>query len=183
MKKYLPTQAALLCLSLICATATQADMISKPDYKAGKTRISETYKADKMACVSQAGNARDVCEEEAKGKEKIARAELEYSYSGKAVDRNKVHVVKAKADYEVAKEKCDDQAGNAKNLCVQEAKAAEQKALADAKMGKEIGEAKKEAAADKVDADHKVAIEKCEALSGDAKASCVAAAKAKFGKK
>ena len=175
--------ATLLCLSLLTWTAAQAQTISKPDYKAGKTRISETYKADKMACVSQAGNARDVCEEEAKGKEKIARAELEYSYSGKAVDRNKVHVVKAKADYEVAKEKCDDQAGNAKNLCVQEAKAAEQKALADAKMGKEIGEAKKEAAADKVDADHKVAIEKCEALSGDAKASCVAAAKAKFGKK
>jgi hypothetical protein len=32
------------------------------------------------------------------------------------------------------------------------------------------------------DADYKVAIEKCDALAGDAKASCVAAAKAKFGK-
>lgn len=46
----------------------------------------------------------------------------------------------------------------------------------------EIGEARKDAAADKLDADYKVAIEKCDALAGDAKNSCVAAAKTKFGK-
>jgi len=41
---------------------------------------------------------------------------------------------------------------------------------------------KKDAAAEKVDADYKVALEKCDALSGDAKNSCVAAAKTKYGK-
>ena len=183
MKTRQPLHAALLCLGLLSLTAAQAEMMSKPDYKAGKTRISETYKADKAACHSQSGNAKDVCEEEAKGKEKVARAELELSYTGKAADSNKVQVVKAKAAYELAKEKCDDLAGNAKNVCVQEAKAVEQKSLADVKMGKEIGQAKKDAAADKVDADYKVAIEKCDALAGDAKASCVAAAKGKSGKK
>ena len=49
-------------------------------------------------------------------------------------------------------------------------------------MKKEIGDAKKGAATEKVDADYKVAIEKCDALAGDAKASCIATAKAKFGK-
>ena len=34
----------------------------------------------------------------------------------------------------------------------------------------------------KTDADYKVAAEKCEALAGDAKSSCMASAKAKFGK-
>ena len=58
----------------------------------------------------------------------------------------------------------------------------EAKALADAKMGKQIGEAKKDASEDKRDADYKVAVEKCDAMAGDAKASCIAAAKAKFGK-
>ena len=90
-------------------------------------------------------------------------AELEYGYTGKAADRNKVLVVKAESAYAVAKERCDDKAGNAKDVCVKEAKAVETKALADAKMGKEIGEAKKDAAADKLDADYKVAIEKCDA--------------------
>ncbi len=67
-------------------------------------------------------------------------------------------------------------------MCVKEAKAVETKALADAKMGKQIGEAKKEASEDKRDADYKVAVEKCDAVAGDDKASCIAAAKAKFGK-
>ena len=63
-----------------------------------------------------------------------------------------------------------------------EAKAVETRALADAKLGKQIGEAKKDATEDKRDADYKVAAEKCDALAGDAKSSCIAAAKAKFGK-
>jgi hypothetical protein len=49
-------------------------------------------------------------------------------------------------------------------------------------MGKEIGEARKDAAADKRGADYQVASEKCNALAGDAKTSCIAFAKAKFGK-
>lgn len=183
MTKLPHVPAAVLCVSLLAWTAAQAQTMSKPNYKADKARISETYTADKAACHSQSGNAKDVCLEEAKGKEKVARAELEFSYSGKATDKNKLLVVKAKVAYDIAKEKCDDLAGNAKNVCVQEAKAVEQKALADAKMGKEIGEAKKDAAAEKMDADYKVAIEKCDALAGDAKANCVTAAKGKFGKK
>jgi hypothetical protein len=182
MKTYQPIQAALLCMSLLSVFAVQAETISKPDYKAGKTRISEAYKVDKAACRSHSGNAKEVCEEEAKGKEKVARAELEFSYSGEVADSNKVHVVKAKAAYEVAKEKCDDLAGNAKNVCVQEAKAAEQKALADAKMDKDINKAQKTDASEKMEADYKVAHEKCEAHSGETKAKCINEAKGKFGK-
>lgn len=182
MQKLQTIAAAILCASLLPMSAAFAETISKADYKAGKSRIDATYKTDKAACKSLSGNAKDICVEEAKAKEKVARAELEYSYSGKPTDRNKVLVVKAKSAYEVAKERCDDLAGKAKTACVQEAKATEKKALADAQMAKETDEAKKDAAAEKLDADYKVAIEKCDALLGDAKASCVAAAKSKFGK-
>jgi hypothetical protein len=175
------SRAALLAASLLTLTVAHAATMTKADLKAGKTRISADYKADKAACSSQTGNAQDICIEEAKAKEKVALSELEYSYTGKAADRNKVLVAKAEAAYAVAKERCDDQAGNAKDVCVKEAKAVEVKALADAKMGKEIGEAKKDAATDKRDADYKVAVEKCDALAGDAKSGCVAAAKTRFG--
>jgi hypothetical protein len=93
-----------------------------------------------------------------------------------------VAVAKAESTYAVAKERCDDLTGNPKAVCVKEAKAVEVKALADAKMGKEIGEARKDAAVDKRDADYKVAIEKCDAMAGDAKSSCVANAKTTYGK-
>lgn len=175
-------KVALLAAGLLTLPVAYAATMAKADYKAGKIRISADYKADKAACDSHSGNAKDVCVEEAKAKEKVALAELEYGYTGKPADRNHVLVAKAESAYAVAKERCDDLAGNAKDVCVKEAKAVEIKALADAKMGKEIGDAKKDAAAEKVDADYKVAIEKCDALSGDAKSGCVAAAKAKFGK-
>jgi hypothetical protein len=162
--------------------AAQAATMAKVDYKAAKTRISADFKAGKAACTPQSGNAKDICVQEAKAKEKVALAELEYSYTGKTNDGNKVMVAKAESAYAVAKERCDDSAGNAKDVCVKEAKAVEVKALADAKMGQVIGEARKDASAEKTDADYKVAVEKCDAMSGDAKSSCVSTAKMNFGK-
>jgi len=123
MTQHPTLRVALLCMSLLAASATQAQNMSKPDYKAGKTRISETYKTDKAECKKLSDNAQDICKQEAKGKEKLARAELEFSYSGKAADANKVLVVKAKAAYEVAQEKCDALAGDIKASCVAAAKA------------------------------------------------------------
>lgn len=183
MNKITHLAAALLTGSLLAHPVAYAATMSKADYEAAKTRISADYKTDKAACGSQTANAKDICIEEAKAKEKVALAELEYGYTGKAGDQNKVLVARAESAYAVAKERCDDKAGNAKDVCIKEAKAIEVKALADAKMGKEIGEARKDAATDKLDADYRVAIEKCDALAGDAKSNCVAAAKTKFGQK
>ena len=56
-----------------------------------------------------------------------------------------VLVARAEATYAVARERCDDKAGNVKDVCVTEAKANESKALAEAKMGKEIVRAEKDA--------------------------------------
>jgi hypothetical protein len=169
--------AALLALPL-----AHAANITQADYSAGKTRISSDYKADKATCSAMAGNAKDICIEEAKAKEKVAKAELEFNHSGTAKDQNKVLVAQAESTYAVAKERCDDKAGNDKDVCVKEAKAVQTKSLADAKMGKEIGNAQQDATADKRDADQAVALAKCDAMAGDTKAACVAAAKAKFGK-
>ncbi len=175
-------KTALLVAAFLAAPLAHAAPMSQADYDSGKTRIGADFKTDKAACGTLASNAKDICVEEANGKEKIARAELEAGHSGKAADQNKVLVVKAETAYAVAKEKCDDLAGNVKDVCVKEAKAVEVKALADAKLGKQIGEATTEAADDKRDANYKVATEKCDALAGDAKAGCLSAAKTKFGK-
>ena len=68
----------------------------------------------------------------AKAKEKVALAELEYGYTGKVGDHRKWAEVKAKSAYAVAKEKCDDLAGNPKDVCVKEAKSGLVKGNADA---------------------------------------------------
>jgi len=177
-------QASMLAtaLSLLLLPAAQAANLSKADYDAGRTAIADRYKADKAACDPMKSNAKDVCREEAKAKEKSARADLEFSHSGKAEDATKARVVKAEGAYVVAKERCDDRKGNDKDVCVKEAKAVEVKALSEAKLGKEVAEARKDAATDVKDADYKLAAEKCDALAGDAKTSCMNAAKAKYGK-
>jgi len=175
-------KASLILAAILAAPLAQAAPLGKVEYEASKTRISADLKADKKLCDTQAGNAKDVCVEEAKAKEKVAMAELEYAHTGKAADGNKVWVAKAESAYAVAKERCDDKSGNDKDLCVKEAKAVETKALADAKLGKVVSEAKTDAAGEKRDADYKVAVQKCEVMAGDAKSACVADAKSKFGK-
>ena len=158
--------AALLALPL-----SHAATMDRASYQTGKTQISDNYKSEKKACSGTTGNAGDICVQEAKAKQKVARAELEANYTGKDNDRNRVQVAMAESTYAVAKERCDDQSGNAKDVCVKAAKATETKALADVKMVKKVSEAKSDAVQTKVDADYKVASEKCDAMAGDAKSS------------
>ncbi|MEP6872894.1 MAG: hypothetical protein ABI887_00880 [Burkholderiales bacterium] len=175
-------RTALAIAALLAASGAFGATMSKADYTAAKDRIEAEYKADRTACDTLSGNAKDICKEKAEGKQKVARAELEYSDSGKPADGTKVAITKADAAYAVAKQMCDDKSGNPKDVCVSEAKAARTKALTDARLSEKVGEARKDAAQDKNDADYKVATEKCESLAGDAKASCVSAAKARFNK-
>jgi hypothetical protein len=182
MNRNFKLKTSLVMAALLSLSAAQGAIISKADFKTEKARISAIYKAEKGACAAFNGNAKDVCVQEAKAKEKVARAELEFSYSGKASDQTKVLKAKAQSSYAVAKEKCDDKAGHDKDVCVKEAKAIEIAALAEAKLGQQIDTAKKDAAADKSDANYKLALEKCDALAGEPKASCVAAAKTRFVK-
>jgi dsDNA-specific endonuclease/ATPase MutS2 len=182
MNKHCSLQLSLMLAGLLALPLAQAAGMSKADYDSAKTRIGADNKAEHKVCAPMTANAKDVCKEQADAKHKVARAELEYGYSGKPADKNKVLVAKAESTYAVAKEKCDDLAGNGKDVCIKEAKAVEVKALADAKMADKIGEARSDASDTKRDADYKVANEKCDALAGEAKNSCVSAAKTAFGK-
>jgi hypothetical protein len=175
------------------ANAANTSGMSRDAYKADKDRIETQYKADKDHCSSMSGNAKDVCQAEAKGKEKVAKAELEANYKNTDKAHYDARVAQADADYNVAKEKCDDMAGNQKDVCVKQAKAAHTKAKADAKVAKvdsstshvaanKRSDARRDAREDTRDAQYKVAAEKCDALSGAAKDQCVKDAKAHYGR-
>ena len=178
---------------LMLAGHASAATMSRDAYSAEKQKIEAAYKADKAACKDLNGNAKDVCVEEAKAKEKIAKAENEAAYKGTEKAQYDARVARAEANYAVAKEKCDDRTGNDKDVCIKEAKAAQTKAKADAKVAHVSNDAthtasakrtdaRKDAMEDKRDADYKVAVEKCDAMSGAAKSTCVQQAKARYGK-
>jgi len=167
--------------------------ISKDAYELAVKNADAQYKMDKDACSSRSGNAKDICLAEANGKEKVAKADAEAAYKNTPKVREDARVTRAEATYNVAKEKCDELAGNPKDVCVKEANAALVKAKADAKVDRVAAETRHEAAtkqadvrneanADKRDAEYKVAIEKCDALASPAKNSCVSNAKVQYGK-
>ncbi|WP_309374336.1 hypothetical protein [Rhodoferax sp.] len=195
---------AAMAACLMFGTSAMAQAMSSTDFSASKTRIKTEYKADKKGCASLASNAKDICIAEAKGKEAVALAELDNSYKPTLKTQYKVSVAKGEAAYDVAKQKCDDLSGNPKDVCVKEAKAAlttakadatvqmktsaanttanETKADANAKASSDTKEVRADATADKRAAQLKVAEQKCDALASTAKDTCLAAAKANFGK-
>lgn len=184
----------MLTIALSCTFAGNAMALTKDEYKGGKDRISADYKANKQRCDGFKANAKDVCESEAKGVEKVAKAELEAQYKPTPKNTEKVGFARADAAYDTAKEKCDDFAGNAKDVCVKDAKAAHVKAKEDAKVAKavadvnkvktdKVADASQDANKAKNEADYKAARERCDALAGAPKDSCVNDAKAKFGMK
>lgn len=171
--------AAVLAALLAGAGALQA----ADSDAARKETIEQQYKTERQACDGLAGNGKDVCVEQAQGKRKVARAELDAARDPGPKSQQKLAETRADANYAVAKERCDDLAGNPKDVCVQDAKAAHTRAVADAKAARAGASARAEASEDKNEAQYKAEAERCDALAGDAKDACVNAAKARHGKR
>jgi gamma-glutamylcysteine synthetase len=142
MKKLLVICAAASCLGMVQVhaqvntTPSAATDPAMAEFKAARDKISADYKADKAACDAMKDNAKDVCMEQAKGKEKIAKAELDQKQKPSDGNARKVAEAKVEVAYEVAKEKCDDQKGDAKDACVKQAKADQEKGKAEIKAMK-----------------------------------------------
>ena len=148
MKLQLSTLA--LAVAFAFATAAQAqttqtpkrDTADKPRTEqsspgkakdAEEERIEQQAKADKAKCDALKANAKDICMAEAKGKEKVAKAELDAKHAkDKIKAEQKVKEVKAEAAYEVAKQRCDDQKGEAKDACMKQARVDRDKAKGSA---------------------------------------------------
>jgi len=172
---------------------TTSTPMSKDSYTMAKKNAEAQYKIDKEMCSSLSGNAKDICVAEAKGRQDIAIADAEAAYENTPKAREGARVAYAQAQYNVTIEKCDDLAGNRKDVCVKEANAEFVKGKADARVDRvaadtnrdaaaKQADARKEARADKNEAEYKVAIEKCDALAGPAKDACVSNAKLQYGK-
>ena len=195
--------ALALVISLAFSSGAMAENMSKQQFKSLEKGNDTQYKSDKAGCDSFSGNAKDICVAEAKGKRNISKAELEDNFKPTIKTRYNLRVARGEASYSVAIEKCDDKAGNDKDVCVKEAKAAKIHAMADAKaqmktsnadtvavektldanataMDKAV-DAHKDAAADERDADYAVEKEKCQTLAGATKDQCISEAKVRFG--
>lgn len=193
--------SAALCLALV---ASGCDRINAdPERTTASNAIAAKHKADEAACQSLAGNFKDICIVEAKGRSDVAKAELEVRLAPSDSNRLKLRTARADAAFALAKERCDDFSGNAADVCIKEAQSEHVAAKADARLDEKTAAANAtarrqtadakataqretgKAAQDAADAKHKAAYavdrEKCEAFSGDVKDTCIKAAKARHG--
>jgi hypothetical protein len=197
----LPT-ALFICAGLGLAVPVAAQMnpmnapgwtASKDTYIQARTNAEAQYKVDRDACTSLSGNAKDICVTQAKGRDATAKADAAAAFQNTPKAREKARVAHADATYRNAIEKCDDLAGNPKDVCVKQAKATFTKGKAEAKVDRVTADtrmesatkrmdAREEANTDVRDAQYQVAKEKCDALAGSAKDSCVGEAKLQYGK-
>lgn len=110
--------------------------LSKAAYEAAKDRIEAQQRADLKACRRLKGERRDVCDAEAKGKEDAALARLEARWKRTPEAIQEAKEVTADANYRVSREKCEALRGDAQDRCVDEAKAAREAAIRQARVEK-----------------------------------------------
>ena len=150
--------AMALAFGLTAAQAQMRDPAPRADSTTGKVkeavrehkvkdaeedRIEAEYKSAKAKCDQMKDrNEKEVCEADAKGKEKVAKAELDQKNKPSARNERKVAEAKAEHKYHVAKEKCDMMKGKEGSACEKQAKAEYDKAKADIK--KQFAERKDE---------------------------------------
>lgn len=164
------------------AAASAASAEAKAAYASAKEGAASDYKIAREKCNALTDNPKTICIKEAKFGRTHAKsaAEAEYKDTPRAYANARTDI--ANAELGLAKAKCGSQTGNDKDVCIKEAKAANVIAKADAKADNKIINARIDARDDKNDAVYKVEIEKCDAMAGAGKDSCVAAAKLHFGK-
>jgi len=149
LKLYSIAAAVALAFGLTAAQAqttttprdtTRADkpaggMVSERKVKdAEEDRIEAEYKSAKAKCEEMKNkDEKEVCEADAKGKEKVAKAELDQKKNPSVRNERKVAEAKAEHTYHVAKEKCDMQKGKDEKACEKQVKAEYDKAKADIK--------------------------------------------------
>ena len=164
---------ALGLVAMATLAACQSGDAGDAKLDADKARAEANYDVAKENCESLSGNQKDVCEEQAKANKEKAQAGAKAEYEGDRESHNEARLDAAKADYEVAKARCDALGGNAKDVCLKEAEAA----LTAAKARADLGEAKIEASKHVTQAEYEAMKQRCDSLTGSAKDACVAEAK------
>ena len=166
-------QAILVALAIsattLHATAAETTDQTKAEYNAAKARAKADYNASTQRCKDFSGNDRDVCMKKAKANLTKAKADAKAAFEGTGEAKLEAREDVSKAEFAVAKERCDSLAGDAKDVCVADAKAV---------YAKE--EATLQAREKEMKADHTVAKERCSALTGEDRKTCLKDANIKF---
>jgi len=160
----------------------QAVPDAKTAYNTARDMAATQYKAAHARCELVTGNPRDVCIAEAKAERVRVEEEAGAAYKNTLKAYTQARMRIADANYDRDKARCGGVTGNDRDVCIKQAKATLIAAQADATADRKMIEARSNAREDKLTAEYRVALEKCDAFAGAAKDHCVDAAKTAYGK-
>jgi len=155
---------------------------AKTAFNAARDMAAANYKAARARCDAVTGNPRDVCVAEAKAERVRIEEEAGAAYKNTLKAYTQARMRIADANYDRDKARCGAVTGNPRDVCIKQAKATLIAAQADATADRKMIEARSNAREDKLTAEYRVALEKCDAFAGAAKDQCVDAAKTAYGK-
>lgn len=175
----------LIAAALAWAGSARAQTMApdaKTAYEHAKATAEANYKAARARCGQIAGNPHDLCMAEARAARVRVEEEAEARYKNTLSAYTRARMRIASAHYDRDKVRCAAVTGNERDVCLEQAKAVLITAQADAKADRKAIEARQDAREDKLAAQYRVAIEKCDAYAGAVKEQCVVTAKTAFGK-
>jgi hypothetical protein len=124
------------CLAVIGLAAGAEGTMSKDAFRAAQDRIEAQANAQRKACGRFKDNARDLCEAQAKGRAKVAQAQLKARYQPSPEAQKLARTNKAEADYDVAKLRCETLKDKARDRCIDQARNDREAAIRLAKVEK-----------------------------------------------
>ncbi|QOY95992.1 hypothetical protein IM543_09240 [Massilia sp. UMI-21] len=180
------TSHAFLLIGAALAWAGSARAEAAPDaravYEQAKDTAEANFKAARARCDQIAGNPHELCVAEARAARVRTEEEAEAAYKNTLSAYTRARMRIASANYDRDKVRCAAVTGNERDVCMEQAKATLVAVQADAKADRKSIEARQDAREDKLAAEYRVAMEKCDAYAGAVKDQCVNAAKTAFGK-
>jgi hypothetical protein len=126
--------AALVAVAAVAATADPARaLMARGDYLRAVRDIEAGTRLALANCRGLADTARTVCRANARGQDRVARAELEARYLGTVESQAHARLARARSEYDLARAMCLARAHDARKGCVAAAKAERSRAMAQAR--------------------------------------------------
>ncbi len=164
---YLP----LIAFSFFTLAACTTDSLGDAKYKAAIARAHEDHMLTLRDCDQYSGDAKALCRTEANVAQSRTVAAAKAENLGTAAALTQAERDNVRADWVLAKEKCNQFGGDTRAECLAKAGAARDAAFKEI----DANEAKQEA-------EWKAAYAQCEELAGTYRSTCFAEARAKFGR-
>ncbi len=154
----------------------------KTVYQQAMGAAEAAYDAAKARCDAMAGVPHEICVADARAARVRVEEEAGAAYKNTLAAYTQARMRIASAYYERDKTRCGAAVGNDREVCQRQAKATLVASQADARADRKAIEARLEAQGAKIDAEYRVALQKCDAFAGDVKEGCISTTRTAYGK-